>query len=198
MVTINVDGTQMPIEVSKSGTGNSNNTTNGIVTFNTPNLRVSGSATIDSSGYYTNTKQPTSVGLSAIVNNVTGAGTTYTILGGGGEPIDKGSNYNTGTGTFTAPTAGIYRISSAVTTSGGSTETGIDMNIVTTQYTYFATWRNYNGGTSGKQTINHAILAIMAANDTAYTTVKVFSDATDTSDIVKGNYQTCMSVVKVC
>ena len=198
MVTINVDGTQMPIEVSKSGTGNSNTTTDGIVTYNSPNLRVSSSAKIDSSGYYTNSKQPLSVGLSASVNNVTGNSTVYTILGGGGEPIDKGSNYNTGTGVFTAPTAGIYRISAAATTTGGTNETGMDLNIVTTQYTYFSTWRNYAGATSGKQTKNQTVLAIMAANDTAYATVKVFGDASDTSDVIKGTYQTLLSVVKVC
>ncbi len=69
---------------------------------------------IDSSGRFTNTGQPAfTVHVSSHIDNVTGDGTNYNIVFDTVN-FDQGSNYNTGTGFFTAPITGRYFFNTSV------------------------------------------------------------------------------------
>jgi len=93
---------------------------------------------IDSTGRYTNSVQPCfQAYLSADVLNVTGDATTYTIAFDS-EAFDNNSNFNTGTGTFTAPVTGKYLLCGVIYTSGYlAGHSRIEANLVTTGTSYF-------------------------------------------------------------
>lgn len=86
-------------------------TSNGVVTWSgtSANALLSRSTPlIDSTGRLTNTNQPCFLAaVSGDITDVTGDSTTYTIIFNS-EIFDQGSNYDTSTGTFTAPVAGNY------------------------------------------------------------------------------------------
>ena len=71
---------------------------------------------IATNGYVLMPKQPAaSVYVHTPLSNVTGDGTTYGPVIFDASSFDQASNYGTGTGLFTAPVAGIYRITTTVT-----------------------------------------------------------------------------------
>ena len=121
--------------------------------------------------------------LSATTGNVTGTGTIYTIVFDT-ELFDQNSDYNNGTGTFTAPVTGIYSFYTSVSVPNCTVAFEIGVSIVTTAKTYStvlqraASTQNWNASVS--------TLAKMTAADTAIVRVYITGEAGDT-DKVYGN-----------
>jgi hypothetical protein len=89
---------------------------------------------IDSSGRFTNSGQPAFYAfLSANQANVTGNNTPYQIPFDS-VTVDQGSNFNTGTGTYTFPVTGVYQLNVTVFIFGG-----------TAASTLFFGWASING-----------------------------------------------------
>jgi hypothetical protein len=116
---------------------------------------------------------------STVLSNVTGDGTVYTILWPD-EVYDIGSNYNTGTGTFTAPVDGKYRFSLNVWIKecNNSAFDSIYVQIVTSNRTYTGTVCNpfirctqYDSAGAGSFIIS--VLADMEASDTCVSKIMV-------------------------
>lgn len=75
--------------------------------------------TISNAQIITLAKQPAVVAyMTNTVNNVTGDSTAYTVIFDT-ETLDRGGNYNLGTGTFTAPVTGFYAFTVQLTTTPG-------------------------------------------------------------------------------
>lgn len=110
---------------------------------------------------------------SSAVSNVTGDATTYTILFNS-SIFDQLSNYNTGTGTFTAPFTGRYLFSVGMQLSGlTASHTVILAKIVTTARSFTigdlnATARDNNNNLI----INGSVICAMSAGDTATVTIQ--------------------------
>lgn len=124
---VGVAPTFQAVTAGVSGPGSSTN--NSIATWNGAGgtaLFSRGTPLIDSTGRMTNTNQPAwSAKLSGNVSAVTGDGTDYKIVFNTAT-FDQGSNFNTGTGVYTFPVAGIYQINVLYfmfVSSGASTST---------------------------------------------------------------------------
>lgn len=130
------------------------------------------------------TQHSFNVTLSATVNDVTGDGTVYTVAFNT-EAFDVGSNFNTGTYTFTAPLTGKYLLSTQIRTQGASANgLASDVVIVTSNRSYYSSWPT--GTTAGTGTMHDlTVVADMDAGDTAYVTVNV-AGGTKTVDLNNG------------
>jgi hypothetical protein len=122
------------------------------------------------------------------VYNITGNNTTYTCAFNT-EISDVGSNFNTGTYTFTAPATGMYLLSASVKIHGltaGTTDL-INVSIVTSNRSYVVTWEGsdlrYNETICGV-----ASVADMDVSDTAYVSLRVNGNGSDTADFKSGSY----------
>lgn len=142
---------------------------------------------ISSAGEVTLPLQPGfNANLTSAQNNVTGAGTTYTVVYDT-EQYDKGSDYN-GTSTFTAPVTGLYSFN--FTASAYALTTSVTSGVLTlvTSNRSYNTVNAYYGNlyvsTGGN---NFVILrgytySDMDAADTAHVTITV-SGITDVVDV---------------
>lgn len=100
--------------------------------------------------------------------NVTGDGTTYTVLYDS-EIVDTLSEYDPGTGIFTAATTGNYQISYSITISGllAAHDTATHA-VVSTGRTYTSTIGPYqSANVSGVLTLNGSYIVPLAATETA-------------------------------
>jgi len=143
-VTVSAAGSTVTITGTDSGTvtglhsqdGNTVTPTAGVINISGSN----GLATTGTAGPNTLTVTLSPIPafgayLSSTVNSVTGDGTFYTII------FDTaiyniGSNYNTGTGTFTAPVNGLYQFSSSIAAQNISDQNSSDMILLTSSYAY--------------------------------------------------------------
>lgn len=114
--------------------------------------------------------------------NVTGNNTVYTYICDG-EIYDVGSNYNSTTGTFTAPVTGKYDFTSCCYVTGITLATSIQGQVVTSNRSYRLVTRSF-AATTGDQGTNMAVDgADMDAGDTATVTVVVGGIGADTADV---------------
>lgn len=121
----------------------------------------------------------TFTGLSSTVSNVTGDGTTYTLLINT-NVTDTGSNYNQGTGIYTCPVTGFYMISGFLLMNGltsSHTECIVQMAgtqtadlVVCSPYAYGAT--SVIAGNAG---VSFNALVSRTANDTISINITVSS-----------------------
>jgi hypothetical protein len=120
---------------------------------------------------FNNLKQTGSVAFRAYNNtlrsNVTGDGTLYTVPFDA-ENFDPGSNFDTTTGIFTAPTDGFYQLNATVRLEGGTNQTYAFIQIVTTNNTL----QQEIDVTSGVFTSTIAGLVYMAIGNTAVVKVQ--------------------------
>ena len=111
--------------------------------------------------------------VGATVSNVTGDGTVYTIIFDTAL-FDVGSNFNTGTGTFTAPVTGKYLLMTMIQLVQLTvvTHTTVVARIVTTAFPYYSLF-DVTAGTALGWMIPICVVANMTAGDTATVTIEV-------------------------
>ena len=116
--------------------------------------------------------------------NVTGAGTVYSIVFGT-SLYDIQSEYDTGTGIFTAAKAGKYLFSCGIVFNGASGMTYCQVRLVTTARTYDLFYGKCDA--SGTMGVSGSALADLAAGATANITIEVGGVGSNSVDIVQ-NY----------
>ncbi len=117
--------------------GSTNTTSSTAIKSGTGNVAINSGLTVDSTGRMTNGVQPAfSAYKSSASTNVTGDGTTYTVICDT-EFFDIGSNFNNSTGIFTAPVSGIYMFTFACMITGiGAAHTTYQLQVVTPTNAY--------------------------------------------------------------
>jgi hypothetical protein len=167
------------------------NGTGGTALFNNSTVKI------DSTGRQTNTTQPAFFAYqNAATTNNTGDGTVYTLIFNATR-FDQNSNFNTGTGTFTAPVTGRYMLTFYILGQGLVAANTVILQIVTTANTY--NFGNTASSLIGNNPSGFTVFASMTANDTATCayvvsggtkTVGVFGDATGSRTAFHG-YLVC-------
>jgi hypothetical protein len=109
---------QAPLGITSGGSNATSFTqSNGVVTYNGTRLVNYAGPQIASTGVATNTAQPAfNAYKSAVTTNATGDGTQYVVIFDT-VIFDQASNYNSGTGLFTAPVTGKYQFNVNLTIS---------------------------------------------------------------------------------
>ena len=169
------DDTNIGIDIKSKGAGEVGIFTNGNEAIN-----------VDSAGIVTKPLQPCVIAKGASQLNVTGNGTTYTVVYST-EVVDRNNNFD-GTSTFTAPVTGVYSISGMVALNNVGSATQILVKVVTSNETYDVI--NLDAASiaaSGNIRIPYSIMADMDASDTAYITVFLTGTGADTADIPANN-----------
>jgi len=154
-----------------------------------------------SAGENTMPLQPAFLGyISSSLTNVTGDGTTYTVIYDS-ERFDQNSDFNTGTGTFTAPVTGKYQLNTEIAVSNlaaGHTAGFIEIN--TSNANYRGNQYNPVGvASSGATTYCASVTADMDAADTAITRVRITGSTKTVTVAGDGtNYSTNFSGFLAC
>lgn len=109
---------------------------------------------------------------SSTANNVTGDATPYTVLWDT-KFFDQNTNFNTSTGTFTAPVTGIYLLVTNITAQNlGAAHIAITTSINTTAKN-FITQNSITGASTTQQGFCISAIANMTAGDTAIARITV-------------------------
>jgi hypothetical protein len=176
--TLSLTGT---LAIANGGTNaTSMATSTGIVKYDGTRLVTSSTAKIDSSNRQTNTSQPCFLAYAnSTLSNVTG-NSGYNIIYDS-TVFDQGSNYNTGTGIFTAPVTGryvfcgVFRITGLIpANSSGS------MDLITTAGTFRVLFGNIYNITSGANYAStYSQICTMTAGDTAYMNITVLGNGSN-------------------
>lgn len=104
---------------------------------------------------------------SSDATNVTGDGTAYTLVPDN-EQVDLNTCFNVGTGTFTAPTIGLYCFNVVVFLKDiSSSHTSGSCNLITTNVTYEQSINYYSISVGGEYTINQTWLIFLQSGNTA-------------------------------
>lgn len=152
---------------------------------------------IDSTGRFTNTAQPSFFAyLGTGVTNVTGDGTIYTIVFDT-EVYDQGSNFNTGTGIFTAPVTGKYLFTAGILFQGLLTTHQPLLQNLTSGLTL--NYGNYEATFGGNFPMSCSWVVSMTAGDTAKINA-IVGNGTKTADIygAGGDPRTFFSGALIC
>lgn len=143
---------------------------------------------ISNTGAVTMPAQPAFLAFAADQANVTGDGTTYTVLFAT-ETFDQGSNF--ASPTFTAPVTGRYRFSVTVRFEGVLVgHTSSILQFVTSNRNYALSIINpfvIFDATNGLVTLSGTTLADMDAADTCTVTIQI-SNSTKTVDVGSGGF----------
>jgi len=155
----------IPIPLSKGGTNaTSMATSTGIVKYDGTRLVTSSTDLINSSNINTNTSQPSFFSyLGSTASNVTGDGTLYQIIFNT-SIFDQNSNYDTGTGVFTAPVSGVYHFSVGISLTGL-------VSVSTLGIIFTSTTKNYRFSNNSQSFVGNNIIC------SSWT---IFMNATDT------------------
>lgn len=171
--------------------------TNGIVAYNGTSLVNYAGPQLSSGGVMTNTTQPAFFAyLTTGVSNVTGDGTAYQIIYDT-EFFDRGNNFNSTTGVFTAPVTGIYQFNVTVLAQNASALMSTGLSLLTTSQNYNM---NNNGvAVVGNNALNVSLTVPMTATDTAVVRI-IFSGSTKTVNVygAGGDPRTTFSGFLVC
>lgn len=124
---------------------------------------------------------------SSSVANVTGNGATYTAIFDT-EYFDIASEYNTGSGVFTANQSGIYYFCSAAILNDCSACTTMKMDLITSDYTYSYTYSRSSSPLNLGTKID--VIAPMDAGDTAYITITATGEGSNRDDLLGDASQT--------
>jgi len=148
---------------------------------------TSGGPTVSDTGVMNLTAQPMVLTtVSSEIANVTGGGTTYTLVFDE-EVTDQGGNMTTTT--FTAPVDGNYLFNAQVMCVGLTADMN-DCRLVvdTANRNYGGRWLNIGvvRDSNNTATPNTSVIADMDASDTATVTIRIAGDA-DTVDIAGGS-----------
>jgi hypothetical protein len=111
---------------------------------------------------------------SATTSNVTGDGTFYTVIFDT-KLFDVSTNYNSGTGMFTAPSDGTYHFESYVQTGNISDQVFTAINFVTTSFLYHGDLQTATGDKNGSSILHlqNSITIEMTAGDTCYVQISI-------------------------
>jgi hypothetical protein len=116
--------------------------------------------------------------VSGNISSVTGDGTAYTVIFNT-KYADQGINYNTSTGIFTAPVAGLYLLNTVLYIRDTSTRDTL-VGIVCTAGTHWCyTGPGHPLASDGSMIINGSTFAVMAAGATAKVQITVSGGAKD-------------------
>jgi len=183
--TINI-GTGAGAKTSTFGSTNTTSTT--VISSGSGNIAMNTGLTVDSTGRNYNTKQPAFLATlnSSTSNNVTGDGTTYTIVFAN-TTFDQGSNFNTGTGVFTAPITGKYMFNTNVVLANVVAQTTGQCQIVTTGQTFEGQYNNpsLDYAPGNFFSMQNTVFATMTAGDTAKINI-ILSGSTKTVGVLGG------------
>ncbi len=140
---------------------------------------------VDSTGAVTNAVQPAFRAYNSALTDVTGDGTTYTVVFAN-EAYDQNNDFD-GTSTFTAPTAGRYLLTALISVSGfsGSVADNMTMELITSNDIY----QNAHIATNIPESTHTLVISIVAdmdASDTATVTLAVSGESSDLADIMAG------------
>ena len=113
--------------------------------------------------------------VSSSISSVTGDGTTYGPIIYDTTIFDQNSNFNTGTGNFTAPTTGRYVFHIGTLMTGlTALHTVIVIQLITTSNTYTVFDGNGSLMDAANQLIYPAVVyANMTSGDTAYVSIQI-------------------------
>jgi len=133
-----------------------------------------GPFTVDANNQVINPTQPAFIAtLGSGVANQTGDGTAYTIICNT-EIKDQNADYNTTTGIFTAPVAGLYQCSGIVQLNGLAVgNTTCYFELVTSNRTYELFYCNLVGALGTVVMLTGSMLCDMDAADTAFLRITV-------------------------
>lgn len=159
--------------------GSTNTTSATSIKSGSGNVAINSGLTIDSSGRNKNTVQPCfSAYLTATTGSLTGDGTLATVVWNATR-YDQNSNFNTGTGTFTAPVTGKYLFTTYTDLAGlTSSHTQYELYVATTARSYLIDrgnpWAQVVGGGS-QYTPGNSVIADMTAADTCIIQIAVYN-----------------------
>jgi len=170
-------------------TGIDNSASDAFVIATSATLGTSNAQSISTSGIVSWPLQPTFLAyLGTSATNATGNSTAFTLGSGTAltEVFDRANNFNTN-GTFTAPATGQVYLSGNVELSACTINTGIEIQIVTSNRTYSNRFNRVSAATSIG--ISLSVLADMDSADTATLAVIGYGEGSDNETVtgVSGN-----------
>jgi C1q domain len=183
------------IRIGTQGSGTGQQDACNIAGIYGSSVTSAGSVVVDSSGNLGSTTGPLVLStqpafqayLSATVNDVTGDGTSYNIAFNG-TVYDQASNFNTGTGVFTAPVTGVYLFTAnIVALNFGAAHTAMQQNIVATGTTIRSYLLNPVTILTGTNlSLTNSAFVFMNSGDTCLMNI-IVSGSTKTININGGN-----------